>query len=315
MGTLSGGCKSPVQHHKPTVYAVVLNYNGAEDTKKCVRSLQQSGYSTLEIVLVDNASPDSSAEILAKTFSDLPLIRQPTNAGYAAGNNAGIRYALGKNADYILIVNNDVVVEKGFLEPMVALMLRDTGIGVVNAKVFYQSTPYEIFSAVGEFSRWLCTGLNKGRDKTACQSSTLECDVDYICGVLLLVRREVFETVGLLDEQFFMYFEDMEFSRRVRTRYRLAYTARSVAFHKSGGGKGWRTYTELYLYYHTRNRVWAFKDEAWPYKSYVVLFTLANALAKAAVVSLNCVSAPQKMIRQLKALRDGVIDGLVKHSG
>ena len=298
----------------PFVYAVVLNYNGTEDTRECVSSLQQSGYPRLEIVIVDNASPDGSAEVITRSFPDLPLLRQATNGGYAAGNNAGIRYVLARNADFILVINNDVVVEKGFLEPMVNMLRRDSGIGVVNAKVFYQSAPQEIFSAVGEFSRWLCTGLNKGRDAEACRSTTLECDVDYVCGVLLLIRREVFETIGLLDERFFMYFEDVEFSQRVRTQYRLAYTARSVAFHKSGGGKGWRAYTELYLYYHTRNRLWVFRNETWPYRVYVALFTLATALAKAAIIFLNCVDNPRKMLKQWEALYDGIIDGLIGHS-
>lgn len=294
----------------PRVAAVILNYRGVEDTKKCVLSLQQCGNQNLEIILVDNASGDGGAEQLASTFPDLPLLIQPTNLGYAGGNNAGIRYALRKNVDYILISNDDVVVENRFLDPMLAVMERDTGIGVVSPKVFYASSPQEVFAAVGEFSWWLCTGLDKGRDEEACRSSTLERDVDYVPGVLLLVRREVFETVGLFDERFFMYFEDVEFSRRVRTRYRMVYTARSVAFHKGGAGKGWRNYSELYLYYHTRNRIWAFRDEVWLYRLYVVLFTLSNAIAKAAVISFSYFHSPRKTRRQWKALYSGFLDGV-----
>jgi GT2 family glycosyltransferase len=289
---------------------VVLNYNGANDTKKCVLSLQDSGYTNLDIVLVDNASPDGSGDILAEAFPDLPLLRQQSNIGYAGGNNAGIRYALGKNANFILIINNDVIVEPGFLQPMVDLLNRDAGIGIVNAKVFYQSAPDHVFSAAGEFSRLLCTGLNKSWNNEICKSSTLECEVDYICGVLFLARREVFETVGLFDERFFMYFEDMEFSHRARTRYRLAYTARSVAFHKSGGGKGWKSYSDLYLYHHTRNRLWAFEDEPVLYRIYVVLFAFMNSLAKATVLSLNLIDSPRNTLRQWQALYKGFVDGI-----
>ena len=157
----------------------------------------------------------------------------------------------------------------------------------------------------------MCTGLNVGRDAAGCRSTTLECDVDYVCGVLLLVRREVFETVGLLEESFFMYFEDVEFSRRVLKRYRLAYTARAIAYHMSGGGKGWKSYTELYLYYHTRNRLRVFRKESRTYRAYVAGFTIANAAAKAAVIARNCVSDPAKMLRQWKALWRGLTDGLI----
>jgi GT2 family glycosyltransferase len=260
--------------------------------------------------ILRSSSGDGGAEELARTFPDLPLLIQPTNLGYAGGNNAGIRYALAKNVDYILISNDDVVVENGFLDPMLDVMERDMDIGVVSPKVFRASSPQEVFAAVGEFSWWLCTGLDKGRDAEACRSTTLERDVDYVPGVLLLVRREVFETVGLFDERFFMYFEDVEFSRRVRTRYRMVYTARSVAFHKGGAGKGWRNYSEFYLYYHTRNRIWAFRDDGWFYRLYVVLFTLSNAIAKAAVISFSYFKNPRKTRRQWEALYTGFIDGI-----
>ena len=294
----------------PKVWAVVLNYNSLQDTETCIRSLRDSGYPNLGVVLVDNASPDGSGDALARLFPELPLLRQHTNGGYGAGNNAGIRYALARDAKYLLIVNSDVIVQKGTLEPMVSMLERDVGLGVVNGKVFYLSAPDELFSALGEFSRWMCTGLNVGRDRVGCSSTTLECDVDYVCGVMLLVRREVFQEVGLLEEGFFMYFEDVEFSRRVLTRYRLGYTARAIAYHRSGGGKGWQSYTELYLYYHTRNRIRVFRNESRTYRAYVAVFTIANALAKAAVISRNCVSDPSKMLRQWKALCGGLTDGL-----
>jgi len=294
----------------PSVFAVVLNYNGAEDTKKCVYSLQQSGYPNLKIVLVDNASTDGSAEFLARTFPDLPLIRQPTNGGYAAGNNAGIRYALENKADYVLIINHDVIVAPGFLEPMVSMMEREPHIGVVNPKLFYQSNPREIFSAVGEFSYWRCTGRNIGSNKAACQSPTLECEVNNICGAALLVRRKVFEVVGFFDERFFMYFEDVEFARRVRQKFSLAYTARSVGYHRSGGGKGWRNYTELYLFYHTRNRFLVFNDASWFYKIYVTLFTTVNSLAKTILILQNWIRDQEKTRNQLKALWKGWGAGL-----
>ncbi len=302
MTTLAAKC--------PTVAAVVLNYKAVEDTKACVLSLKRCGYPNLEIILVDNASQDGSAEELARTFPDLPLLIQPANLGYAGGNNAGIRHALGMKADYILITNDDVVVEKGFLDRMVDIMEQDTSVGVVSPKVFRASSPNEVFAAVGEFNWWICTGMDRGRNEEAIRSTTLECDVDYVPGVLLLVRREVFETVGLFDERFFMYFEDVEFSRRVKTRYRMVFTAHAVAFHKGGAGRGWRNYSALYLYYHTRNRIWLFRDEGWLYRLYVVFFTLSNAIAKAIMVSLNYLRSPQQTLRQWNALYHGFLDGL-----
>ncbi|MDI6767801.1 MAG: glycosyltransferase, partial [Bacteroidota bacterium] len=142
--------------------AVILNYNGYEDTAKCVRSLQKSTYPNLSLVLVDNGSPDGSGIRLKGEFSNLPVILIKENTGYAAGNNMGIRFALEKGTDYVLIINNDVIVDPAFLEPMVNIAETHSNVGIVTCKVFYQSTPQEIFSAAGKMNWWLCTGVNKG---------------------------------------------------------------------------------------------------------------------------------------------------------
>lgn len=295
----------------PVVVAVVLNYNGADDTRECVRSLRASGYENLELVIVDNASSDGSADILATTIPDIPLIRMPSNGGYAVGNNAGIRYAIERGAEFILIVNNDVIVREGFLHPMVDVMTRDPVIGAVNGKVFYQSDHENVFSAAGDFRWLLCTGRNRGMSAAARRSATLECDVNYVCGVLLLVRRRVFETLGLLREEYFMYFEDIEFSRRVNTHFRMMYTARAVAYHRAGSGQGWTHYTELYLYYHTRNRLWVFRNDPVLYRFYVAGFTILNALLKSMAVLCNLRDDRRLRLRKLAALYEGVVDGLL----
>lgn len=296
---------------KPAIFAIVLNYNGADDTKKCVYSLLQSGYANLHIVLVDNASPDGSGDVLAEAFPKLPLLRQQSNTGYGGGNNAGIRYALQNNADFVLIINNDVIVEQEFLQPMVDVLHRDPGIGVVNGKVFYQSQRDQVFSAAGHFSPLLCAGLNKGGTKRSGRDQNLECDVNYVCGVLLLVRRNVFETIGFFKEEYFMYFEDLEFSRRVSSRFRLRYSPQAVAYHKSGSGRGWSRYRELYLYYYTRNRFWVFKSDPWYYRIYVILFSIANAIGKSLAILLNIMRDRARMWRQLRALWQGIWDGLI----
>ncbi len=294
------------------VCAVVLNYGGARDTIECVRSLQDAGYPNLEIVVVDNASPDGSAEAIRQALPSVPLLAEPVNTGYAGGNNVGIRWALRRGTDLVLITNNDVIFEKGFLEPMVDILQVHQDVGVVTCKVFYQSARDQIFSGAGSFSRLFCSGLNHGGVSKPSPRCEEECEIEFVCGVLLLVRREVFERVGLFDDRYFMYFEDVEFSRRVLTHYRMMYTPRGVAYHKSGGGKGWHSYTDLYLYYHTRNRLWVFAGEPLYYRFYVVAFTLANAVAKGGVVLLNYTREPRMNRKRLSALARGIVDGVFK---
>lgn len=300
------------QKENPYVIIIVLNYNNYDDTEKCILSLQNLTYPNFSIVIVDNASSDGSVEILTNNFPEIPLLRNTINGGYAAGNNIGISYALEHNADYILIINNDATVEPDFLNHLVQYAEQFPNIGVLNARIFFPGTT-EIFSAAGNFNRFLCTGQNKGAIRIKKHQTESIKKVDYACGVLMLVRSQVFREVGLLDEKFFMYFEDLEFSQRVLKRYEMAYIPQSIAYHKSGGGKGWRNYTDLYLYYHTRNRFWVFGNSSKLYKVYVTIFTTLNSIAKSALIFQNIFKNRRKTSSQLKSLWKGWRDGLLTY--
>jgi len=292
--------------------AVVLNYRGYEDTVKCIQSLQNATYSNLGIIIVDNGSPDGSGNKLKNAFLDVPIILLKENTGYAAGNNAGIRFALEQKAEYVLVINNDVIVDPAFLEPMVEIAEKQSDVGIVTCKVFFQSSRDEIFSGAGKMNWWLCTGVNKGNHLKFLQRHDDQCYTDFACGVLMLMRKNVLETKGLFDERYFMYFEDIEYSRRILQQYKIVYTPSGVAYHKSGGGKGWRSYTELYLYYHTRNRIWAFRNDPLLYRLYVLIFSFVNVILKTLILTCNMRRDYRKMIRQMRSLWNGFRDGLFK---
>lgn len=300
----------PLPKNAPAVVAVVLNWNGFADTQKCVASLQQIDYANFEIVIVDNGSTDGSAEKLRQAFPHLKIIRLQKNLGYAAGNNAGIKFALAQGAAYILVINNDVVAEKDFLSPMVELAERMPEIGVVTCKVCYLSNPKQIYAAGGTFSRWLCTGINDLQwqfDDPERNIKDREREISFAPGCLMLIRSVVFERAGLLDERFFLYVEDLEFSRRVGNHFRMIYTPRGKVYHKSGAGTSWASYTPTYLYYHTRNRLWVFRNDALLYRAYVFLFSLMNALAKTLVLWQRKPADSRQRIRALwRGFRDGV---------
>ena len=293
-----------------SVAVIVLNWNDYKDTAECVLSLKRTKYPNIEIILVDNGSNDGSDIQLERDFPGLKLIKLQRNGGYAAGNNAGIRFALERQAEYILILNNDVVVEPDFLSPMVALAEKNPAAGIVTCKAFFQSKNGRVYCTAGSFSWLRCAGV-----ALAPRHREYEGEVEYISGCILLIRRDVFDTVGMLDERFFMYFEDLEFSRRVCRHFKLFYTPRGVVYHKSGGGDGWTNYTETYLYYTARNRFWVFRQEQLWYRSYVFLYSLVNALAKSLVVFIHSLSrhGHHKRLRtRLLALWQGLFDGLFK---
>lgn len=301
--------KTPISSLQPFVVAVVLNWNNAEETILCVQSLLNCEYENLEIVVVDNASNDGSVTKLRKAFPKIVLIIQPFNGGYGSGNNAGIRIALKKRADFVLILNNDVVVDQDFLSPMIEVVGRNPKIGIVTCKILYKNDGGRVYYAAGKFSKWLCTGVNKPQSSSYDAQKII--DVDFVNGSLLLVRREIFEEMGLFDEQYFMYFEDLEFSRRVLQKYRLVYTPEAIVYHKSGAGTGWRLYTDLYLYYHTRNRIFVFEKESLIYRTYVLVFTFGNVIAKSIVLFADSFRSSKDTLKKLKALWQGFIDGVL----
>jgi GT2 family glycosyltransferase len=289
------------------VAAVVLNWNGAADTIACVKSLQHSDYPDLDIVVVDNASTDDSVARIQSDLPGVPIISCPTNGGYSAGNNVGVRHALANGADYILILNNDVIVTLGFLQPMVAEAEGDPTVGIVTCDARFATDHSRSYPTGGKISLVRGAGVALPVGERSRRSV-----VDFVSGCILLVRRAVFETVGFLDESFFMYFEDVEFSRRVAKSFQLVYTPDAVVYHRSGGGDSWATQTPTYLHYMARNRFLAFRNEPIAYRGYLMLVGCTAAAAKSASILLRAFSSgrgrdPQQ---QLSALWSGLAAGV-----
>lgn len=266
----------------PSVFAVVLNWNSYEDTVECIESLGRTTYPRLNIVLVDNGSTDGSGDKLSLFFSQLHVIRLSSNKGYSAGNNEGIRFAVGRGAQYVLIINNDTIVEPGFLEPMVKVAQSSADVGMVTCKAFFESDRQRTYGTGGYFSKVRCGGIPLPRRK-----QDQECEVNFISGCILLVKKRVFEQSGFLNERFFMYCEDMEFSFRVQECFKLMYTPRGVIYHKSGAGNRWWNYSEAYLFYNTRNKFLLFREFPLWYRAYVCIYLFANSVAKTAAILLG----------------------------
>ena len=295
----------------PLVVAVVLNWNAENETIECVRSLLNSTYNNLEIVIIDNASTDHSVEKFNKLFPQVKLIVNSLNTGYAGGNNLGIKWALSKNAEFVLILNNDVVVETTMIEKLVKGLQKNSKVGLITGKVYYKEDTNRIFSGAGRFIRWRCTGVNRGTLIGRTYLHDRECFVNYISGVLFLAKSEIFESIGLLDEKFFMYFEDLEFSMRVLKNYLIAYTPDAIAYHKSGGGTRWSNYSETYLYYQTRNRFIVFENENLFYRFYVVIFSTFVTIAKSTAILLSNFRLKKVNKTKLRFLWAGFKDGIL----
>lgn len=192
----------------PKVFVVVLNYNGKDVIKNCLSSLFKIDYPDYSVVVVDNDSTDGSLEMAKSNFSKAFFIKNERNVGFSSGNNVGIRFALERMADYVLVINNDTEVERDFLSRLVEAGEKDEKVGIISPVIFEGKTRKIWFS--GGKIDWL---RMKTRHERNAKSQEIY-ETGFITGCSMLVKAEVFKKSGLFDEDFFLYWEDADFCFR-----------------------------------------------------------------------------------------------------
>ncbi len=198
------------------LYVVVLNWNLPGDTIACVRSLQAGLPAAAQILIVDNSSSDDSvAQFRASFGATVELLTMPANLGFAGGMNAGIRAALRAGAGSVLLLNNDTIVHEAMLERLLQAGNGLPQAGVLGPAIYYYDAPQQIWQLGAREYPLLPIPLNLGM-RNLRRAGGRPFRLDYLTGCAMLVRREVFERVGLLDTEYAMYFEDADFCRRVR---------------------------------------------------------------------------------------------------
>jgi len=240
------------------VSVVVLNFMHAEDTLRCVESIQKSDYPDLDIVVVDNGS---ASVVVRNLVSELdPTIRiilNETNLGYAGGNNVGIRHALERDSAFVWLVNPDVVVDQDALKILVRTAQRYPNAGILGSRILYGGVqPSKIWFDGGTID-WTAAGATKHLRMGALESESPPIpayDVDYVTGAGMLLSRRIIANIGLLPEEWFLYFEETDYNLRAqRAGWRTMVNPRSRLQHyKRSTGALPQPY---YVYYFTRNRV------------------------------------------------------------
>ncbi len=239
----------------PTIAIIVLNYNSREDTLDCLRSLELLTYSRAYTIVVDNDSSDGSVESIRSQFPQIKLIETGANLGFTGGNNIGIRHALEAGADFVMLLNNDTIVAPDLIDQMVTAMVQDPKIGVAGPTIYYYEQPHVVWSAGGDID-WKrgTTSMTAIGSEDKGQFGTEAREVQFVTGCALLARREVWETVGLLDEQFFMYYEETEWCVRAsRAGYKIVHVPQAMLWHKISIEA--RATSPLTHYYMVRNRL------------------------------------------------------------
>jgi GT2 family glycosyltransferase len=264
------------------VSIVILNYNQIQVTREFLDSCRSLTYPSYEIILVDNNSNDDPSALIREHYPHVHLIRTKKNLGFTGGNNVGIAAAKG---DYVFVVNNDTEVTPNLLEKLLEPFEKDKTIGVVSPKIKYYSNPsliqYAGYTAINPF-----TGRNKaigGKEEDRGQHDT-PAYTNYAHGAAMLVKREVIEKTGAFADEFFIYYEELDWSERIRRAgYSIYYQPEAVIYHKESITMGKES--PMKAYYHTRNRILFMRRNTKSHQfafflAFVSLFVIPKSLLK-----------------------------------
>lgn len=238
----------------PHVAAVILSWEGRDDTVGCLDSLERSDWPRLTPIVVDNASTDGTAEAVAARFPRAELVRNQTNIGYTGGMNEGIGRALEIGADHLLLLNNDITVDPGMVRALAQAAEALPAVGALSPLVLYEDAPDVVNSAGLSFDpRRGYNGPPRGMGERDRGQFDGPCEVDAASGTAMLMPAGVVREIGLLDPDLFIYMEDVDWSLRARERgYRVYLVPEARLWHRvsvTWGGE----HAPTVGYYTTRN--------------------------------------------------------------
>jgi len=254
----------------PRVITIILNTNRREDTLACLQSLQQSTYPNSEIIVLDNASTDGSVEAIKAQYPNVQIVNLEANLGYAGNNNVGIRLAIEQSADWVFVLNEDTVVEPTCIENLIRATYKNENIGVIGPMIYTFDDPPLISSAGGVIDWLHADGTNAGMgesDRGQFQARM----VDFLNGCGMLVSKSAIEKAGLLDESFFIYYEETDWCTRIKKAgFDLWFEPSAKMKHKAPIHHS--NFGPSTLYYMTRNRIRFFaRHTPWNHKVQTLL--------------------------------------------
>jgi GT2 family glycosyltransferase len=238
---------------QPSVLIGIINHNRADELIECVKSIQQCTYRNVAILILDSGSTDDSVKRIGATFPDIVVMHNEKNLGPAGARNIIFGVARKKRPDYLLFLDNDTVVEKGFLEPLVRAMEEEKNAATVGGTILEYENREKIWFGGGKLVplRGLAVHENKGNEFDRNNPGPAR-KVSFLTSCLIMFRGTLLDRIGWQDERFFPRFEDIDHAARMkRMGYMQLYVPESVIYHKVAGEKE----STFKLYFSVRNRL------------------------------------------------------------
>jgi GT2 family glycosyltransferase len=245
--------QSVIKTRQPLVSIVTLNWNTTDVTCDFLRSIKEHGtYENMEVIVVDNGSKDDPTNAFTSIYPEINLIRTGKNLGFTGGNNVGIQAAKG---DYLFIVNNDTEFTPGLIEGLIEVFEQYPDAGMVSPKFHYffhkGTIEYAGYQAVNMFTGR--NGMIGCREKDMGQYNEIK-QTHYAHGGGMMVSRKVVDEVGMLPDDFFIYYEELDWSEQVKRKgYKIYYQPKSLIYHKESMSTG--KASPFKTFYHTKNRI------------------------------------------------------------
>lgn len=283
----------------PLVSIVILNFNQYKVTTEFLDSCKQLTYDNYEIIMVDNASKEDPTPHVQEHYPHVKLIRTQKNLGFTGGNNVGIEAAKG---DYIFIVNNDTEVTPNLLEKLVEPFKLDPSIGVTSPKIKYFHSPtmiqYAGYTPMNPITGQAVAVGGKQEDVGQYNTSGY---TYFAHGAAMLVKREVIETVGAFADEFFIYYEELDWGERIRRAgYKIYYQAEAEIFHKESVSMGKES--AMKAYYHTRNRILFMRRNTKPYQFGIFLIFLVTCVVPKGLLKYTLNRQPEHLKSFIRGL-------------
>lgn len=237
---------------KPLVSIITINYNEAQVTMDLLQSITKLKYPSIEVIVIDNNSPNESPDIIEEKYPWVTLIKSPENLGFAGGNNLGVKAA---NGEYFLFINNDTIVPENFVGPLVETLENDTTIGMVSPKIkFHWNATLIQYAGYSPMSHYTIRNNSIGYHQKDDGAFDIPGETESIHGAAMMVPRRVVEHVGMMTEIYFLYYEEHDWAEMVkRAGYKIFYQPKTYILHKESLSTG--KFSPLKTYYIARNRI------------------------------------------------------------